>query len=197
VIRINLQTQKNLERNQLVTKAFNVLRARSFSGRHPEVGRMINCPVCDRRHRGNICEPKYGVGRWDPEKKSLIACQDTQKGVLGAVGFAKKRKHSHPSKRKLQLVQRTQEIFHEYWPYFTNAKECMEMSREEAVRQLKKERAKTSKFFRSVKDVSRRINAGLARTGSRYLAPVPVNLTDAGRQKRFDRQIKLRDERKE
>lgn len=40
---------------------FNTDRAgKSYSGRHPELGRMVNCFVCDKRHRSaHVCLPRY------------------------------------------------------------------------------------------------------------------------------------------
>lgn len=48
-------------RLEAAVSAFNTERsAKSFSGRHPELGRMVNCPVCDKRHRSaHVCLPRY------------------------------------------------------------------------------------------------------------------------------------------
>ena len=95
MIKINMLSSLN----KAVAEARNEIRSRSFNGRNPQLGRMINCHICGRRHReiqivgGKIykCELKYSVGRWDPDKKPLIAAQDTLKGVMGAQRFARKR----------------------------------------------------------------------------------------------------------
>lgn len=74
---------------QTVEDAIKKLREdiadRSFSGRHPELGKMKKCQICQRRHRSSIiCEENI-----------LVPTAQTRKGVLGAAGFAKKRVHPH------------------------------------------------------------------------------------------------------
>ncbi|MDA4129168.1 MAG: hypothetical protein OK457_00205 [Thaumarchaeota archaeon] len=83
------------------------------------------------------------------------------KGVYGAKAFAKKRIHPHPSKRKLHLVERTQNLFPHNAPFFTDPREAMKESRKEAFRQLKTEKNVTRKKSMRRSDNSRRINAGL------------------------------------
>lgn len=171
MIRINLLTDESiaaLKLNRAVAAAVNAIRSRSFSGRNPQLGKMINCAVCDKRHRNSIvCTPKYGVGRYDPEKKPLVASDKTARGILGAARFAKVRFHPHHSHKLLQLVQRTQQIFPQFAPYLTDPEECMKESRKEAARQLKTERDANTKIKRQQQQIARRINFGLARPGSR------------------------------
>jgi hypothetical protein len=52
----------------LVVKGLAEIRRRSFSGRHPELGKMIKCQVCGRRHRENErkCEQQF-VQLWVDE----------------------------------------------------------------------------------------------------------------------------------
>lgn len=50
------------EAGQLAAEqALQAIRDRSFSGRHPELGKMINCQICGLRHRENErkCEVHY------------------------------------------------------------------------------------------------------------------------------------------
>lgn len=43
-----------------VQQALVDIRGRSFSGRHPELGKMIKCPVCGLRHRAaQKCEQRF------------------------------------------------------------------------------------------------------------------------------------------
>jgi hypothetical protein len=168
MIRINVQSAENLKLNQAVAKFVNDFKQRSFSGRHLNLGKMVNCPVCDRRHRSSIiCVPKYAVGKYDPEKKPLIASQTTHKGVYGAAAFAKKRLHPHPSKRGLLLIERTQKLFHENEPFFKVPQENMEFSRIHATRELRAERSERSRATRRQRSIAYRINLGLAKNGSR------------------------------
>ena len=46
--------ESNQELVQAVEKFDAEYRDRSFSGRHPELGRMIKCDGCGRRHRSSI-----------------------------------------------------------------------------------------------------------------------------------------------
>jgi hypothetical protein len=40
--------------------ALKEIRSRSFSGRHPELGKMIKCQICGTRHRSSkICKFRY------------------------------------------------------------------------------------------------------------------------------------------
>lgn len=113
---------------QAATKTLAEIRSRSFSARHPELGKMIKCQMCGRRHRavqqlkthgadgvtkqskfvGIIaCVQQFATGRYDlrDPKPLLIASQTTAKGVLGAAQFNKKRLRPHPSKVKLQFIE--------------------------------------------------------------------------------------------
>src|SRR2546423_938656 len=58
------------------------IRGRSFSGRHPELGRMIKCQVCRSRHRSSTqCEQKFATGRYDlRDPKPLLIAAQTRKG---------------------------------------------------------------------------------------------------------------------
>ena len=171
---------------EAVAKALEAIRKKSFAERHPELGKMLNCPVCSRRHRGAICAPKYAQGRVGSmtEGIDLIASQKTARGVMGASRFAKKRFHPHPSKRKLQLVQRTQEMYFLNEPYFTDAQACMEESRDMAQRQLKKERNRKERRTQKIQQLSRRINAGLIPGGTRVGSPLVQKVTPKTYQNR-------------
>lgn len=115
------------EVKDLAAKTLLEIRNRSFSGRNPELGKMIKCPVCQTRHRAaKKCEQKfvelfveedletgektvvYAVAAQpkDYEISSQISAQQpTMKQVLGAATFKGKRRHSHPNKRGLQFIQ--------------------------------------------------------------------------------------------
>lgn len=60
-------------------QALAEIKNRSFSGRHPELGKMIKCQVCGLRHRKNerVCKQKFATGRYDlrDPKPLLIAGQ--------------------------------------------------------------------------------------------------------------------------
>ncbi len=178
--------EEKFDVKEAVAKALEAIKQKSFAERHPELGKMINCPVCLRRHRGAVCAPKYAQGRLGSmtEGIDLIAAQNTAKGVMGAARFAKKRFHPHPSKKGLQLVQRTQEMYFLNEPYFTDAQACMEESRDMAQRQLKKERNRKARRTQKTQQLSRRINAALVPGGTRVGSPLVQKVTPKTYQNR-------------
>jgi hypothetical protein len=120
--------------------------ARSYSERHPELGKMLKCQICLTRHRSlKVCRQKFATDTHDPrpegEKKLLVASQTTIKGVWGALGFAKKRRKPHHSHALLRLVQRTQDLFPKYYPDQINDPEkAMKAARGEALAGIRRER---------------------------------------------------------
>jgi hypothetical protein len=122
-----------------VEAAEKEVRGRPYSGRHPELGKMIKCQVHGRRHRqfefGVPCEQKfthtvngYQVFReevvpateTEPETVKLVPDlrtaappdeKPTVKQIIGAAQFAKKRYNPHYSTLAQRLVQRTRQIF--------------------------------------------------------------------------------------
>lgn len=107
--------------------ALEEIKRRSFSGRHPELGRMIKCQVCRLRHRDSLkCEQKF-VELWVEEDletgekttvyavsaqpegveipSQISAEQPTFKQVVGAAVVKGKRLKPHPNRRNLQLIE--------------------------------------------------------------------------------------------
>ena len=91
----------------LVAKGLAEIRNRSWSGRHPEFGKMIKCPVCGRRHRDSIkCEQQF-VQLWVDEdmetgEKTIgyatlppEGLKATPKMLFGAAAFKGKRRIPH------------------------------------------------------------------------------------------------------
>jgi hypothetical protein len=157
----------------LVAKTAKAIKSRSVYGRNPEIGRMIKCAVCRRRHRDVIkCVPKYYEITYEmsddtEETVQMIASQFTYKGVNGAASVAKKRFHPHLNRRDLQLIMRTRELFPQHEPYFSDPMDAMKEARHEAKEQLEKERRAQRKFKRRQQDAARRINFGLEEGGAR------------------------------
>lgn len=86
--------------SQLVNDTLQAITERSFSGRHPELGKMINCKFCGHRHRENernckqvFAKDENGIDRTVPQ---------TRKGIYGAAMFAKRR--VHPRQRSKQPI---------------------------------------------------------------------------------------------
>ena len=107
----NISVIRHLEGSTLPTEsgqkaaedALIEIHNRSFAGRHPGLGKMVNCQFCGLRHRENErkCEQVFTtvVNRGPneqivPERRAL----ETRKGILGAARFAKKRLHPHSNR---------------------------------------------------------------------------------------------------
>ena len=157
MIQINLLTEDLSKRLEAVSKFYREFRQRSFSQRHPELGKMIRCH-CGRRHReaeACLCPP-------------LTYSTEAQLGHFWRPSQLKgKRILPHHSANKLQLVERTQQKFPNFQPFFSDPELAMKEARKEAQRELKKECKAESKRIRQQQIHSRKINSGLANPGSR------------------------------
>lgn len=152
MIKINVQSEEILKLNQAVVDAVNKIRSRSYTARHPELGRMVNCPVCQTRHYSSkVCEQRYSV--------------ELPKG-LGS-SFRKKRIKPHHNKYDLQLIEKTRELFKFHEPYFSDPVDTMKEARKEARRELIRKRKKLTRFKRQQQQVARKINFGLLPAGTR------------------------------
>lgn len=169
--------------------AEKTIQGRTFADRHPELGKMVNCRVCGTRHRLN--ERKcaqvftYTIGDYEyfreNEKGELVPdyCtairpneKPTQKQMMGQATFAKKRFHPHPSRVKLQFIERTRQVFEEMgFPLERGEKEeikdfketfekNLQRARVEAARRLRRERELSDRAYRRRADEARRINHG-------------------------------------
>lgn len=125
-------------------------REKSFSERHPELGKMVKCQICNKRHRSVIaCIQVFAK---DKNEEELIA-----KGH----GHGKGRIHRHWNKRSLELVDLTRRLILFYPIKFD----------ESGVRDIKKPRSRALNLLRakwheqssrvqSKQKLSRKINRG-------------------------------------
>ena len=151
MIKINMLSDDIRAINKAIADAVNTIRSRSYSERHPELGKMINCPVCSTRHYSSkVCEAKYAA-----------EAAETVRGVYGAAAFSKKRFHPHPNKRGLLLIEKTRELYPQHEPYFAKPEDAMKEARKEASRILTAERKQKSKTKRDQAKKSRKVNRGL------------------------------------
>jgi hypothetical protein len=111
----------------LSQEALAKLRNRPFAERHPELGRMVKCQICNRRHRSvQKCEQRFKE-LWVEEDLEtgeitviyatvvqpkgielpgqVSANHPTQNQIVGAAAFKKRRQHPHPNKRNLQFIE--------------------------------------------------------------------------------------------
>ncbi len=137
----------------------------SFSGRNPQLGKMIKCQVCLKRHRSSqVCHQVFTTGTHDPapegEKKLLVAAE-TRKGILGAAKFAKQRINPHHSHKLLELVQLTQDLFPKYFGVqIKDPQKAMQAARGEAQKILTRKARARRRITRNKQELSRRINRG-------------------------------------
>ncbi len=118
MIKINVFNQSDFD--MLIVKRaadafFAERETKSFSERHPELGKMVNCYVCGTRHRSaRVCVPTYAVipGETDEQGQPVfrIASQYTRKGVMGAKSV-KGRILKHRNARGLQVLERATILF--------------------------------------------------------------------------------------
>lgn len=119
-----IQPQPTPEGQAAVAGALQAIKDRSFSGRHPELGKMINCHVCHDRHRQNErnCQIVYhkidGVEQIAGETKStkfdttfeLDIQRKQTRQVFGARLFKGRRKNrrnkpAKPTHHWVRLIQ--------------------------------------------------------------------------------------------
>jgi hypothetical protein len=114
-----LEVVPTQEGQDAAAKALQAIRNRSFSGRHPELGKMKNCQLCYLRHRenDNPCVQKFATGRYDMrDTKPLLIAGETPetapafyhtkvKILLGRAVFNKRRHFPHHNYRTLQFLE--------------------------------------------------------------------------------------------
>jgi hypothetical protein len=163
-------------------KAIKEFEGRSFLGRNPHLGKMVNCQFCGLRHHLNErkCEQvfTYRIGDYElfrenengelvPDYRTALRPDEkpTKRQVAGAAAFAKKRIHPHPSKNQLQLIERVRKIFLGLGFSLDDEGETfqknLQRARVLALGQLRQERREARKARAARSDRSRRINRGL------------------------------------
>jgi len=157
------------------------LRSRPFSERHRELGKMIKCQICGRRHRQMSlppCEQKftqvvkdgYEYFREEPKTGTLVPklrtaidpeLQPTPNQVVGAAAFRKRRYNPHPNAKNLSLIERTRQVFAEMGFTITEGEQAqknMQIARKEAHRVLRKKARAQAKKKRAQQKQSRKVN---------------------------------------
>lgn len=163
-------------------------RAKSYSERNPDAGKMINCshPGCAHPHRHRVTlkhndlvysTPRYeldeatGLEKAEDDKRILIA-PPTRNGIAGAAGFKGRRILPHRHPRTLEVKQLAYDMFAEdvafneslplpdFQPDITA---CVR----EAMKIVNNRLRSRAKKARKQAQLSRRINLGLANPGAR------------------------------
>lgn len=165
------------------SKVLADIRSKSYSARHPELGKMIKCQVCGQRHRNSQKCIQTFTTKWFEEDmetgvvETIFATaapqgqKPTKRQIMGSAAFKAKRIKRRLSPKDLQLVERTKQIFNqlgfgEDTPPAIFQK-YLKVAREAAELQLRAERKKKAKKYRRQQEISRRINHGSATPGRR------------------------------
>jgi hypothetical protein len=172
------------ELQALVAATLTDIEGRSFSERHPELGKMLKCQVCKTRHRAPQCAQTFKYLHTEEdletgEKVDILATvplpeqieqglraqppkKQFPKAVFGAAAFAKKRKHPHIAHTKLMFVKLVREFFQgDPDENSEGYKARITKARRLAFRKMRKDVRRNRKLLHRITDVSRRINNGL------------------------------------
>lgn len=156
----------------------------SFSARRPDLGKMISCPACKRRHRmiGPRCSnASFATTQraWNPEEGfHQVACEPREVDAMFGKAMFRKFKHKRHGQSKRNAVRvLTLEL--------QNDAEKLKVAVEEmhvitpnisaipafALKYFVWRENRQQKQTRRQQDVATRMNRGLAKTGSRYILP--------------------------
>jgi hypothetical protein len=157
------------------------IKGRSFSGRHPELGKMIKCAVCGLRHRKEErkCEQKFKE-LWideDLETGELSTVYATVplhnqkpanpvRAIFGAKQFKGKRRFARPSIKERRLIEMTRELFPAFEGITPDEEKHMKMARKLAVVVLKRLYRIKADRRTAQQQLSRRINRGTVAQGT-------------------------------
>lgn len=120
-------------------------KLKSFSSRHPELGKMIKCQICRTRHRSSqICIQTFAK---DENYIQLVA-----KGP----GHTRARINNHWSKKRLQLIELTRHLIQ----FMANGEEDYKKARSKALNILRSKWHQDSNKIQRQQKLSRRINRG-------------------------------------
>lgn len=159
MIRINLLSKEEIALADAVSKFQAEQYSKSFSERNPDLGKMIKCQICTRRHRSSqVCEQRFALY----EDDTPVMAPLTGKSFLRSVGQLPKRINRHPNKFGLQLIERTRIVFHRDFPPIEDtpeeAAESLKLARKKAFKELQMARKSESRRIRLQQKESRRAN---------------------------------------
>lgn len=147
---------------------------RSFSERNEDLGKMIDCPFCQIRHRaGDLI---FRNSRAHGEQKR--ATQEMPSlGSVPRSNFAKPRFRPHHGDKQIQFAQLSEKIYEEdIKPFFQADPEhpdnLIRRAQRKAAKFLRRLWIKPRIAYKHMQEHSRQINAGLEVPGSRYSHPV-------------------------
>jgi len=183
MIKINVFNQADFDKILAVNAAaeafFEQRKSSSFSERYPELGKMINCGVCGRRHRSShTCLQKYAKARYVFDESNEPVPMELRPELV-ALGVRRPRGRilRHRNAWGLQVLERATKIFRLEMSSFPNIndpdatpeqkkanEEFIEKtgksSLSQALNQKRAERASRRRALHFITRKSRRINRG-------------------------------------
>ena len=157
------------------------IQGRSFSGRHPELGKMINCQVCGERHRKEErkCVQKFKELWIDEDLETgeltkVVATvplhnqspRNPLKTIFGAAQYKGKRKRHRPTVKERRLVEMTRTLYPAFEGIASEEQKQMEMARKLARVVLKQLYRIKANRRNAQQQLSRKINRGTALPGT-------------------------------
>ena len=176
MIQINMLTSTQAALVAEVAKFHRLQYNRSFSERHPEEGKMMNCPFCDLRHRVTKNAEKYATNCFqqfavNPRTKEVMTTPNTRKGVNGAAAFARKRFHPHRNAFTLLVLQRAGDLYAAACDAASAGGDRHQVDYGKCIRRafqsVRDQREAERRLKRLQQSIARSINFGLIRPGTR------------------------------
>jgi len=176
MIKINLLTPVQAALAAEVAKFHRAQRNRSVSERNPELGRMMNCPFCERRHRATKTAEKYATNCFqqfaiDPITKEVRTTPKTRKGVNGAAAFARKRFLPHRSAFTLLVLQRAGDLYADAYEAAARGGDTHQVDYGKCIRRafqsVRAQREGERRLKHLQQRIARGINTGLISPGTR------------------------------
>lgn len=165
----------------------------SYADRRPDLGKMINCPACKRRHRmiGPRCSnAAFATTQraWDPEQGFYqVACEPRENEAMFGKAIFRKFKHKRHGQNKRNAVRFLTVNLQSDPDALKAAAAEMHVKVPDiagipafAVKYFVWREDREQKQTRRQQDVSNRVRHGLAKPGSRYAA-IPVRPVETPR----------------
>lgn len=133
-------------------------RDRSFSGRNKDLGKMIKCRVCSRRHRSSqVCEYRFARVRINHSREEYRQTEAMNPKPRLGIG-PKNRMLPHFSKRRLLLVQRVKEFI----AAMPGSEDFANEVRDLMFKNMKRDWKLRAKTYRDTQKQSRAINRAIS-----------------------------------
>jgi hypothetical protein len=140
------------ELKQAIAEFRETFKERTFSQRHPELGKMINCYVCGLRHRSaQVCEQRFAkvrVGDTDQTRQTGPVNPKRRYGM-----GSNKRINPHWNRKRLMVVDLTRQLL----PYYSGDN-AVQKAKSRAINILTPIWNESDRKYRNMQKESREIN---------------------------------------